>query len=341
MRRAAVSSARARRAAIRQRRLAGRRVVMAVHPVRWLAVQASTGVKDLPRNGAWTLSKLLAAPGGGAKSAGQVVADTARRASVAVAEALPGGTNSVEARLARAEEAVTRAKQSEQDALVQAREADSKAEAARTAAEEGKQRLREAQREAKQEVDRLAQEARRRLEEQVEREREQARQETDERVAAVDAEVRSQTEKLRADAEEAAERAQRSIALAHEQMADARRLAAEATQAAQEAAEQAHRQARAVAEKAQRNLGAADRVLDDARGTEQVLEGEAARAVRAERHFQAPPRLADRTKAELVTLAEPLQIPGAARMNKEQLVRSIQRASRAKAPSRAKARSQG
>ena len=114
-------------------------------------------------------------------------------------------------------------------------------------------------------------------------------------------------------------------------MADARRLAAEATQAAKEAADQAHRQARAVAEKAQHNVGAADRVLDDARGTEEVLAGETARAVRAERQYEAPQRLADHTKAELVTLAQPLQIQGAARMNKEQLVRSIQRASRAKA----------
>jgi hypothetical protein len=41
--------------------------------------------------------------------------------------------------------------------------------------------------------------------------------------------------------------------------------------------------------------------------------------------------LIERTKAELLVIAEPLQVDGAAQMSKNQLVRSIRDASRAKA----------
>jgi hypothetical protein len=136
---------------------------------------------------------------------------------------------------------------------------------------------------------------------------------------------------LRGEAEVAAERAQLRIAEAHEQMAVARKLAAEATQAAQAAAEQAQRQAQSIAQKAEEDAGTAARVLDEARGTEQSLAGEVARAVRAEQQYEVPQRLSDHTRAELIAIAEPLAIHGAARMRKDQLVRSIQRASRTKA----------
>jgi len=82
---------------------------------------------------------------------------------------------------------------------------------------------------------------------------------------------------------------------------------------------------------ADQNAGTADRLLADARGTEDLLADETARAVQAERQYDVPERLSEHTKAELLDIAHPLEIQGAGRMTKDQLVRSIQRASRAKA----------
>jgi hypothetical protein len=120
-------------------------------------------------------------------------------------------------------------------------------------------------------------------------------------------------------------------------MAEARALAAEATvaaqeaaAAAQEAADQAHAHARAVAEEAEAQTGSAERVVEDARRAESALADEAAGAVRAEQEQPIPPRLSERAKAELVELAQPLQIQGASRMTKDELVRAIQSASRAR-----------
>ena len=309
-------------------RMFGMGKLRAVH---WLFAQASTGIKDLPRNGAWVLSRAVESPTSAAGSVSGSATDAARRISAAVADVLPGSPDSVEVRLKRAEAAVARAKQAEQEALDQARNADNLAEVAKAVTEEGRQRQREAAREGKQEIDRRAQEARRSLEHQVGQEREQASQEVTDRLEKLRAEVEAHTLQARQDADEAAKRAQEQIAQAHEQMTAARTLAAEATRAAQDAADQAHQQARAVAEQADLNAGSADRALADARGTEELLATETARAIQAEREYEVPERLDERTKAELLDIAHPLQISGVARMSKEQLVRSIQRASRAKA----------
>jgi hypothetical protein len=51
-----------------------------------------------------------------------------------------------------------------------------------------------------------------------------------------------------------------------------------------------------------------------------------------------PEKLTDYTKAELLDIAQPLDITGATRMPKSQLVRAIRSASRGKARTRASAR---
>jgi hypothetical protein len=86
-----------------------------------------------------------------------------------------------------------------------------------------------------------------------------------------------------------------------------------------------------VAEHADHDADTADRALDDARATEQALAHETARAVQAEHAYTVPQRLGEHTKAELLEIAQPLDIVGARRMTKVQLVRSIQQASKAKA----------
>ncbi len=87
----------------------------------WVFAQASTGIKDLPRNGAWVLSKAVGSPTSGGSVSGSAT-DAARRISAAVADVLPGSHDSVEVRLKRAEAAVASAKQAEQEALNARRE---------------------------------------------------------------------------------------------------------------------------------------------------------------------------------------------------------------------------
>jgi len=114
-------------------------------------------------------------------------------------------------------------------------------------------------------------------------------------------------------------------------MAVARALATEAIKAAQEIADQARQQATAVAEEAEQRVRSADQVVSDARGTERVLARVVAYAVQAEQTSGVPEALIERTKAELLVIAEPLQVGGAAQMRKNQLVRAIRNASRVKA----------
>ena len=112
-----------------------------VRPVHWLSGQASSGIKELPRNGAWLLSRIARSPGSAVGSAGGAATDAARRVSAAVVDALPGGRDSVELRLKRADAAVASAKNAEQEALAEARNADNCAQAAKAIAEQGRQRV--------------------------------------------------------------------------------------------------------------------------------------------------------------------------------------------------------
>lgn len=300
-------------------------------PVEWLSGQAVTGLKDLPRNGAWLLSKVLASPAAIAESATDIAPDGLRRVGAAMADTLPGGRDSVEIRVRRAEAAVARAKKAEQEALAEAQNAAALADTARTTGDDGKEQLREASREGKREVDQRTQEAREHFGQLIEQEREKAAREVAARMDRVSADVAMRSEKARRQAEEAAERAQARIDEAHQQMAAARAIAAEATAAAQEVAEQAHRHAKAVADEAQERAGSAERRLNSARSTESRLTRNTARAVQAEQKQDVPARLTELTKAELLEIAEPLQVTGAARMTKSQLVRKIRTASRTKA----------
>jgi hypothetical protein len=301
-----------------------------IRPARWVASQAASGVRDLPRNGVWLLSKALKSPVAATESTVHDTSDGLRRVTIAVADKLPGATDSVGMKLKRAETAVARAKEAERRALAEAQNASELADAAKSVSEDGKRRVGEATREGKQEVQRRTQEARERFARLVNQEREKAEQEVAERIERITADVKAESEKARAEAERLAEHAQALIEDAHQQMVEARALAAEATAAAQEAADQAHAHARAVAEKVEEQSGSADRVVKDARRAESALANEAARAVQAEQEQPIPARLSEHTKAELVELARPLQIENASRMTKDQLVRAIRSASRAR-----------
>jgi hypothetical protein len=81
-----------------------------IRPARWVASHAASGVRDLPRNGAWLLSKALGPPVAATEAAAHDTSDGLRRMTIAVADKLPGAPDSVGIKLKRAETAVARAK---------------------------------------------------------------------------------------------------------------------------------------------------------------------------------------------------------------------------------------
>jgi colicin import membrane protein len=148
-----------------------------IRPVRWAASNAASGLRDLPRNSAWLLSKALRSPVSATESAAHDTTDGLRRMTIAVADKLPGTPDSVGIKLKRAETAVARAKEAERQALAEARTASERADAAKVVSEDGKRRVHEATREGKQEVQRRTQEARERFARLVDQEREEAEKE--------------------------------------------------------------------------------------------------------------------------------------------------------------------
>ncbi len=298
-----------------------------IQPVRWLSRHAASGLKDLPRNSAWLLSKAISAPADAA-GVGNGVPDGLRRVTAAISHSIPGVHDAVELRLKRAELAVAKAREAEKAALVEAQNANALADAAKAIGDEGRERVRQATRDSKLEVDRRTQLAKEHYAQLIDRERDKASREASEALERITNEIRTTADKAREVAEAAAELAQGRIYRAHQQMAEARALASEATAAAERVAEEAHQHARAVADDAEQRAGSADRVLGDARRTEAMLAKDAAHAVRAEQTQDAPARLTEHTKAELLQLAQPLEISGASRMTKTELIKAIRSASR-------------
>ena len=87
-----------------------------IKPVRWMTQQAATGLKDLPRNSAWLLSKAVTAPSAKMRAAGDGITDSIHTLSVAAADQFPEARDTVEVRLKRAEAAIASAKQAANDA---------------------------------------------------------------------------------------------------------------------------------------------------------------------------------------------------------------------------------
>ena len=305
------------------------------HPLRWASHQAATGLNDLPRNVAWLLSKVLAAPSAVTDADIEGGTDSVSRMTVAVAGSLPGTHEAVEIRLRRAEAAVADAEHAEQEALAEAQRANALAELAKTLSAEGKERVRQAARDRKQQVDRRTQVVREHyaqlVEREVEKEQENASRDADIALERITAEVQSDVEKAREVAEAAAEMAQDRINTAQQQMAAARSLAAEATAAAERVADEAHRQARAIAVDAQQRASSAYSVVNGARRTQGALSRNTARTARRKQAPDGSAKLAEHTKAELLELAQPLEVPGASRMTKADLAEAIHSSSRTQA----------
>jgi hypothetical protein len=226
----------------------------------WLSEHAGTGLKDLPSNTAWLLSRALQpaeSAGNAAESAASGTREKARKLKETVVDAAPIG-DSVEARLKRARAAAERAEQAEQDALEAAQEAKESAERAERTAAEDRAGLLDLERELDRRVEERVTAARRAADEQVERDRAAVQTEADQELEARRGEVEQEIEGAQRDAESAQERAKTLVEEADQRLGEARRLAAEAAEAARAAAEEAHQQAQRLAADAEQQARAAD-----------------------------------------------------------------------------------
>ena len=138
-------------------------------PLHWLTGHTSTGIRELPSNTAWLLSRALQ-PAEAAGSAATGTRDKARKVRADVIDAVPMG-DSVETRMKRARAAAERAQQAEDEALEAAEESKESAEHASRVAESNRARMEELERELERHVEQRVTEARRAADERVEQER--------------------------------------------------------------------------------------------------------------------------------------------------------------------------
>jgi colicin import membrane protein len=294
-----------------------------------------TGVKELPRNTTWLLSKALTpleatkdAAGSATQAAGSGLVDIARHAGASVMDVLPVG-DSIELKLQRARAAADEAQQAEDEAVREAEEAKARTDEARQVAERCRAYVRDVEREQAQEVSDKVAEARREADARVERARAAAQADADKMVQRAKAEADDRVAKAREEAEAAQSKAKQTMADATASLAEARRLADEATEATKAAAEEAHRQAAQLAASADREAKSAD---------ERVREAEQVRSrATAPRKRNGPNRngpsaadLTEMTKTDLLNLATAEDVKGRSAMSKPELVTALKRSAGSK-----------
>lgn len=294
-----------------------------------LSEQARTGLREMPSNAAWLLSRLLKpadAVGTAAESATANARDQGRKAKAAVVDATPFGGDSVDIRMRRAQEAGERAREAEERAAEAAHESKDRSEHARDVSEHGRARLRDADRETNRMVKQRIADAQKAAEALVERERRAAEADAEEQRGQVQAEVDKEVMAAQDDAEACRQRAEELIEDATEKLAQARRLADEAAEAARAAAEEASRRAQSLASEAQQQAHDAHAQV---KASERLRERTQTTARRAARELESDNGgLESRSKAELVALAASVGIETRTNMTKSELADALAKASR-------------
>jgi DNA repair exonuclease SbcCD ATPase subunit len=287
--------------------------------------QMRTGLREMPSNAAWLLSR-VARPAGGAAAG---VRDRGRMVTAALVDAAPYG-DSVEIRARRAREAAERAREAERRAVEAARESKALADHARAVSERGHGRLQQLDRELTRRIKQRVAQAEKEAEELVRRERESAETEAEEQREEVEEEVEDEISHAESDAEAAQQRAEQLVEDAAEELAEARRLADEAAEAARVAAEDANRQAQELQNDARQRARDAESRIDAA---EKLREQAAATAKRTalELDREAMDGLDSYKKPELVHLAASIGIEGRSEMTKDELVEAITKEARRRA----------
>jgi hypothetical protein len=287
-----------------------------------LTERARTGLKDMPSNAAWLLSRALQP----VESAAEGARDQTRR----MVDASPIGGDSVEVRMRRAREAAEEAQAAEDQAMEAAQESKQRSDHAREVSDRGRARKQEVDRETNRWVKQRVAEAQKEAEALVERERRAAEADAEEERQEVYEDVDAEIGEAERDAEAAREFADELVEEATEKLAEARRLADEGAEHARAAAEQAHREAQQLADEAEQQAGDAEARIEAA---ERVRADSKASAKHAARRLGSQPGngdLSSYNKQELVELAAGIGIEGRTNMNKDELVDAIAKASRTK-----------
>jgi len=299
--------------------------------VGWLSEHMRTGLREMPSNAAWMVSRVLrpsGTVGSATESAARSARDRGRRMQAAVIDATPVGGDSIDARMKRARDAAERAREAEEQSLQAARESKDLAEHARQIGEHGRVRMRETERETSRAVRQRIAAAQKEADESVKHERreaeEQAAAERDEAQAEIDEEI----EQAERDAEEAQRRAEESVADATEKLATARRLADEAADVARGVAEEARQRAQSLVDEAEQRTSDADARIAEA---EQLRTRSEASAKHAARELARDPTnggLESYKKPELIELAASVGVEKRTSMTKDELIDAIAKASR-------------
>jgi hypothetical protein len=298
-----------------------------------LSEKAKTGLREMPSNAAWLVSRALQpaeSVGAAADNARAGARDRRRRMSAAVVDAMPVGGDSVELRLKRARDAADRAREAEERAIEAAEEAKERSDHAREVSERGRARVEDVERATSREVKQRVAEAQKAAEEAVARERREAEADAQRERQETTAEVDEEIGEAQGEAEEAQRRAQELVDDATEKLAEARRLADEGAKAARAAAEEAQRQAQELAEEAEQQAGDAEARVSAAERLRERAKATGRETARALERNPSNGDLKAYNKPELLQLAAGIGIEGRTTMTKDELVDAIAKASRGK-----------
>lgn len=303
------------------------------NPVSWLAHKAKEGVTELPSNTAWLLSRAVTGRGTSQSSSDRDAGKpgVAARARESVADAVPGGKDSLDVRIDRAQHALEDARRSEQQAFELSRTAKDLADTAKRLADDGRRRQTAVKKENQAEVARQVKEAQKRADQFVAEQRSKAEAEADKKNEQVAEQVTERNEQAQAQAEQAKADADSAIEAAAEQMADARRLADDAAAQAREAASEAHRRAQQLADQADQRAEKAQSRVAEIEGMNATIKKETAGVVKAVNTNSVTEDLSAMTKKELVELATALDVEGKTSLRKDELITAIKKAQRSAA----------
>jgi chromosome segregation ATPase len=288
-----------------------------------------TGLREMPSNAAWLLSKALK-PTEALGDAAAGARDQGRKVTAAVVDAAPVG-DSVEIRARRAHDAAERAREAEERAVEAARESKALADRAREVSERGRSRVKDVERETSREVKQRVVEAQKAAEEFVKRERQAAEADAEEELQEVEEEVGNEIAQAESDAEASQRRAEELVEDATEALAEARQLADEAAEAARSAAQEANRQAQQLQDEAKQRASDAEARV---KAVEDLQERAAATAKHTARELDRETSdggLDAYKKPELVELATSIGIEKGTNMTKGELVDAITKAARRRA----------
>lgn len=320
-------------------------------PARRLSRATRTGLRDLPSNTAWLLSKALApavSAGEGASkavssagesmsgtvssaagSAGAATSGVRRKAKAvrqSVVEAVPGiGHDSVASLMQQADAAAEQARDEEARALELAQQAKDSAGDAERVARESDQFVQEVRQEAERKTAERMEEA----QERFDRARLEAEAEAQDTIEKAEAKASARTRERQQNAEQAQVRAREAIQEANKALARARDLAGEAAKAAEDVAAQASREADRLAKQARERMATIERRATQAEKTKQAAEKRIETA--GVRPHGTPPEvtlhdsqsLDALTKDQLLRLAEDLELESQSAASKQELIEAI------------------